>query len=360
LIPYSRQSVSQEDIRAVVTTLRSDFLTTGPKVEEFEETFAEQIGSKYTLAVSSGTAALHTAMTAIDIRPGDEVIVPAITFVATANAVAYMGATPVFADVDSETLLIDLEDIERKITDKTRAIIAVDYAGQPCDYLGLRQIADKHNLFLIDDACHSLGADYLKIPQAFWAHVSCFSFHPVKSITTGEGGMISFEHPMAKTLLKRAKIFRNHGRTERGMEFLGFNYRLSDISCALGISQLKRLPYFIEKRGRIACKYDEAFSKVPGITPLKQIGGHNSARHLYVVKVRKRDKFRKQLADQGIGTQVHYKPVPLEPYYSQPGVAPITEKEWKNIVSLPIYPGMNNGEVRLVIEAVANWGKHGS
>jgi len=355
LIPYNHQNIDQDDIKAVAETLRSDFLTTGPKVEEFEKAFAAKIGSEYTLAVSSGTAALHCAMAAIEIGVGDEVITPAITFVASANCVAYMGAVPVFADVAADTLLIDLEDIERKITAKTKAVIAVDFAGQPCNYLGLRQLADKHNLWLIDDACHSLGADYLKIPHAFWGHINCFSFHPVKSITTGEGGMVSFEHSDAEALYERAKQFRNHGRSERGMETLGFNYRLSDISCALGINQLKRLDHFIDKRSKIANRYNDAFSQVTGVTPLTQLGGCKSSHHLYVIRCKKRNKLRQHLKNKGIGSQVHYRALTLEPYYHNPGSCLISEKVCKEVLSIPIYPGLTNKQVDYIIEVIVDY-----
>ena len=289
MIPYGRQCVDEDDINAVVETLRSEYLTTGPKVAEFEEAVAHFVGVKYAVAVSSGTAALHTAIYALGVEPGDEVIIPVMTFAATASSVVFVGATPVFADVDSETLLIDLNEVQKKITNKTKAIIAVDYAGQPCDYDTLRKIAEHHGLSLVADACHALGGWCKGCAVGSLADLNVFSFHPVKHITTGEGGMITTDNP---ELAQRMRVFRNHGITadhfQRETESswfyeiheLGCNYRITDFQCALGLMQLNKLPLFLERRREIAKRYDEAFANVPEISPLavknnkeKQKGG---------------------------------------------------------------------------------------
>lgn len=277
MIPYGRHFVEEDDIAGVVEVLRSDWLTTGPKVEHFERAFADLVSAKYAVAVSSGTAALHAAMFALGIGPGDEVIVPAMTFAATANCVVFQGGTPVFADVDPETLLIDPLSVSDRITPKTKAIIAVDYAGQPCDYDALEAVAEGHNLTLVADACHSLGARYKERPAGSLASLSAFSFHPVKHITTGEGGMIATDDPK---LAERMRIFRNHGittdhrqREKQGswfyeMQELGYNYRITDFQCALGISQLRKLPGWIALRREIAIRYDEAFRSFARVEPL--------------------------------------------------------------------------------------------
>lgn len=277
LLPYGRQSVDEEDIQAVVEVLRSDYLTTGPKVREFEEAFTAYVGAKYAVAVSSGTAALHAAVFAAGIGAGDEVIVPPMTFAATANAVVFQGGKPVFADVDSDTLLLNPAELEKKITPRTKAIIAVDYAGQPCDYDSLRAITDHHRLMLIADACHALGAMYKGRKVGTLADLNIFSFHPVKHITTGEGGMITTDNPK---FAEQLRIFRNHGittdhreREQQGSWFyemvdLGYNYRLTDFQCALGMSQLGKLAKWVARRQEIAAIYDEALADIPGIQPL--------------------------------------------------------------------------------------------
>ena len=276
-IPYGRQSIDEKDVAAVCSVLRSDWLTTGPKVGEFERAVADYVGAEHGAAVSSGTAALHCAMYALGIGPGDEVIVPPMTFAATANCVVYQGGTPVFADVEPDTLLIDPAEVERKITDRTRAIIAVDYAGQPCDYEALRRIADRHGLALVADGCHALGAEYRGRKDGTLADMTAFSFHPVKHVATGEGGMVVTDD---EAFAEKIRLFRNHGittdhrqREALGSWFyemvdLGYNYRMTDIQCALGISQLKKLPEFLERRRLIAARYDAAFGDSDTIFPL--------------------------------------------------------------------------------------------
>ena len=371
LLPYGRQSVDEEDIAAVVEVLSSDWLTTGPKVAEFERVFADTVGAREAVAVSSGTAALHAAMHALAIGPGDEVIVPAITFAATANCVVYQGGRPVFADVQPDTLLIDPVDVEEKITKRTRAIIAVDYAGQPCDYDSLRVIAAKHGLALVADACHALGAAYRGQPVGQLADLNIFSFHPVKHITTAEGGMVTTEDA---ELARRMRIFRNHGittdhhaRSVAGawsyeITELGFNYRLSDIQCALGLSQLRKLPGWIGQRQAIAREYDASFAGLDAVRPLSTRADVRHAYHLYVVRLNlaqllanRNDVFR-ALRAEGIGVNVHYIPIYLHPYYRsrfdiEPGVCPAAEKAFQEIMSLPIFPLMTDSDVGEVVAA---------
>ena len=372
MIPYGRQRIDDDDIQAIVDILKSDWLTTGPCVESFEKAFAQQVGAQHAVAVSSGTAALHAAMFAIDIGPGDEVIVPAMTFAASANCVVFQGGTPVFSDVEPDTLLIDPIDVERKITKNTKAVIAVDYAGQPCDYDALRKITDRHGIALVDDACHALGASYKNDPVGSIADLSAFSFHPVKHITTGEGGMISTNDT---DLAQRMRTFRNHGittdhrqRESLGSWFyemvdLGFNYRLTDFQCALGISQLKKLPEWIRRRQAIAGLYDEAFESLDSVWPLWLKKDVKHAYHLYVVRLKSTTKALDRstvfriLRDMGIGVNVHYVPVHLHPFYRKrfhtgPGMCPVAEKVYEQIISLPLFPGMSDADILTVIDAV--------
>lgn len=372
MIPYGRQTIDDEDIKAVIEVLGSDWLTTGPKVAEFEEALARYVGVKFAVAVSSGTAALHCAMYALGIGPGHEVIVPTMTFAASANCVVYQGGTPVFVDVASDTLLIDPKDVERKITPQTKAIIAVDYAGQPCDYDALKEIADRHHLSLVADACHSLGATYRGRSVGSLADLSVFSFHPVKHITTGEGGMITTDHEEYANPLR---IFRNHGitsdhrqREAQGSWFyemvdLGYNYRITDFQCALGMSQLQKLPRWLERRREIARQYDEAFAGIKGIGPLAVEGDVRNAYHLYVIRVNKdetgldRKTFFQALRSRGIRVNVHYIPVHLHPFYQKRfgtgrGLCPVAEYAYEQILSLPMYPAMADADIKIVINTV--------
>lgn len=364
-IPYGRQSIDEDDIRAVAETLRSDYLTTGPRVAEFEAAVAGRCGVAQGVAVSSGTAALHAAMHALGIGPGDEVIVPPMTFAATANCVLYQGGTPVFADVDPDTLLLSPAEVERRITPRTRAVIAVDYAGLPCDWDALRAVAGRHGLALVADGCHALGAEHHGRPVGSLADMTVFSFHPVKHIATGEGGMIVTADA---ALADRLRIFRNHGITtdHRGREAsgswryemveLGYNYRLTDIQCALGLSQLAKLPAFLERRRAIARTYDAAFAGT-AVRPLARPEGRLHAYHLYVVRVPRRGEVFASLRAAGIGVNVHYIPVHLHPYYRErlgtgPGLCPVAEAAYEEILSLPLFPGMTDAECATVIAAV--------
>ena len=361
-IPYSRQSIDEKDIAAVCSVLRSDYLTTGPKIEEFEQAICSYVGSKQGVAVSNGTAALHCAMYALGIDSGDEVIIPPITFASTANCVCFMGATPIFADVDPGTMLIDPKEVEARITPRTKAIIGVDYAGQPCDWDSLRVLANKHGLALIADSCHSIGAKYKGNNVGTLADMTIFSFHPVKHITTGEGGMIVTDD---KDYSDKMRIFRSHGittdvstREKTGAWFyemvdLGYNYRISDIQCALGLSQLEKLPEWIKQRQKIAGMYDQFFAENNLSSPLTVRQDRTHVYHLYVVQMKNRDKVFSDLREQGIGVNVHYVPVHLHPYYQKKfgygkGLCPVAEKAYEQLITLPLYPGMTNKDVKMV------------
>jgi perosamine synthetase len=368
-LPYGRHWIDEDDIREVVRVLRSDWLTTGPAVEDFERALADYTGASHAVAVANGTAALHAAMFALQIGPGDEVIVPPLTFAATANCVVYQGATPVFADVAADTLLLDPVSVKEKITPRTKAVIAVDYAGQPCDYDALCGIARSHGLALVADACHALGGIYKGRRVGTLADLSTFSFHPVKPITTCEGGMITTDDP---DLARRMRTFRNHGittghreRSQAGTWFyemtdLGYNYRLSDVQCALGISQLRKLDARVARRREIARQYDLAFASNSAVRPLRARADVAHAYHLYVVSVAAdpgRDKLISALREQGIGANVHYPLVHLHPYYrnyhhGKPGLCPIAEEAYRHILSLPIFPQMTDADVSRVTCAV--------
>ena len=371
LIPYSRQSVDEEDVRFVAEVLRSDWITTGPKVAEFEELFANTVKAKYAVAVSSGTAVLHAAMFALDISSGDEVIVPTMTFAASANCVVFQGGTPVFVDVDPNTLLLDPTQVEVKITPRTKAMIAVDYAGQPCDYDCLKEIAQRHHLVLVADACHSLGGKYKGQGVGTLADLTVFSFHPVKQITTGEGGMVVTDNLEFAVKMRR---FRNHGitaehtqRAEQGTWYyemldLGYNYRLTDFQCALGISQLRKLEKWVKRRQEIANHYDRAFSERLGISPLAVRPDVSHAYHLYVIRLElerlqvNRAQIFSALKAENIGVNVHYIPVHLHPFYrkrfgTKLGDCPVAESVYERIISLPIFPMMKDKDIDDVISA---------
>ncbi len=371
-LPYGRQSVDETDIQAVVEVLRSDWLTTGPKVAEFEEAFATRVGANHALSFSSGTAALHAAAFAAGLKAGDEAITTPLTFAATANCVLYQGAAPVFADVCGDTLNLDPGSIEAKISAKTRAILPVDYAGHPADLTSIVEIARRHNLVVIEDACHALGAEYGGRRVGSIADMTVFSFHPVKHITTGEGGMVATNDAKFAETLRR---FRNHGissdarqRQSAGqwhyeMVLLGFNYRLPDIVCALGIQQLKKLDANLARRREIAARYTEAFREIPGVIPPAVRAEANPAWHLYPIRldlekltVNRAEVFR-ALRAENIGVNVHYIPVHLHPYYRERfgykgGEFPVAEDAYERLISLPMFHGMSDGDAEDVIRAV--------
>ena len=373
-LPYGHQSIEEEDIEAVVQVLRSDWITTGPKVAEFEEAVAAYVDARYAVSFSSGTAALHGAAFAAGLGPGDEAITTPLTFCATANCVLYMGATPVFADVCDDSLNLDPEQVARRITSRTKAVIPVDYAGHPADLDSFSELAQQNGLVIIEDAAHALGAEYKGQRVGSISHMTIFSFHPVKHITTGEGGMVTTDNP---ELASRLRMFRNHGidpkaRQQQGhamgqwyyeMTELGYNYRLSDIGCALGLSQLHRLTDNLKRRREIAGYYTEALAELPGIvTPIER-PETKSAWHLYPVRIQL-DRFgsgRKELFQalraENIEVNVHYIPVHLHPYYRrrfgyQDGEYPMAEAAYESLISLPLFPGMLEQDAQDVIQAM--------
>jgi UDP-4-amino-4,6-dideoxy-N-acetyl-beta-L-altrosamine transaminase len=371
LLPYGRQSVEDADIEAVVRVLRSDWLTTGPVVGQLEGAFATRVGAAYAVVVNSGTAALHAATSAAGIRPGDEVIVPGLTFAASANCVIYQGGTPVFADVRPDTLNLDPAAVEAALTPHTRAIVAVDYSGQPADLDELGAIARQHDLHLIEDAAHALGATYRGRPVGGISPLSTFSLHPVKHITTGEGGVITTQD---ESLAQRMRWFRNHGittdhrqRAEKGGWFyemvdLGYNYRLPDLNCALGLSQLDRLDAWLARRRAIARSYDAAFTGAPGLTPPVSLPDREPAWHIYPLRLDLdqlrvgRAKVFAALRAENIGVNVHYIPVYWHPYYQalgyRKGICPRAEEAYERLITLPLFPAMSDRDVTDVIEAV--------
>lgn len=368
MLPYGHQWIGEDDIEAVIQVLRSDWLTTGPNVAQFEEAFAAQVGAKYAVGVCNGTAALHAAVFAAGIGPGDEVIVPAMTFAASANCVLYQSGTVIFADVCSDTLNLDPACVEALITPRTCAIVTVDYTGQPSDLDELNALAARHKLTVIEDASHALGATYRQRLVGNLAHLTTFSLHPVKHITTGEGGVITTDDP---NLAARLRLFRNHGittdhrqRETTGSWFyemvdLGFNYRLTDFQCALGLSQLKKLPDWLARRREIATSYNKNLDTLPEIELPPVFNDRQSAWHLYVIRLNLerlevgRAEIFKALRAENIGVNVHYIPVPWHPYYQQrgyaPGQWPVTEAAYERLISLPIFPAMSDQDVEDVI-----------
>lgn len=372
LLPYGHQSIDENDIRAVVDVLRSDWLTTGPKVAEFEEAFAAYVGAKHAVSFSSGTAALHGAAFAAGLQAGDEAITTPMTFAATANCVLYQGATPVFADVTPDTLNLDPEQVASRITPATRAILPVDYAGHPADLDAILQLASRHRLAVIEDASHALGAEYRGRRVGSISHMTVFSFHPVKHLTTCEGGMVTTDRDDFAQNLRR---FRNHGisseareRQSAGQWFyemvvLGYNYRLSDIGCALGMSQLSRMPGNIARRRQIALRYVSGFHRFRGVICPVVRDEIRPAHHLFPIRldlaeltVGRAEIFR-ALRAENIGVNVHYIPVHLHPYYRERfgykgGEFPVAENAYQSLISLPMFHAMTDQDVDDVILAV--------
>lgn len=370
-LPYSRQMIGEDDIRAVAKVLRSPFLTQGPAVKEFEDALAKYAGARYCVAFSNGTAALHGAYFAAGFAKGDEVIVPALTFAATGNAALYLGAKPVFADIDASSGNIDVEDASRKIIKHTKGIVAVDYAGLPADLHSVRSLAKKHKLVFIEDAAQGLGASYKGKKLGTQADMTMFSFHPVKSITTGEGGAILTNN---KAYFDKLLMFRTHGLTRdpkklkdkksaawhQEMQLLGYNYRLTDIQAALGTSQMKKLDRFVKARRAAAKRYFDLLENVPGIAIPPRAGLENSAWHLFVVRVdpRIRDKVFAALREAGIGVQVHYLPVYLHPYYHSlgypKGLCPRAEEFSASCISIPLFPHITRKEQMFVVHTLGD------
>ncbi len=371
MLPYGRQTVSEEDIQAVAEVLRSDWLTTGPKVGEFEERFAAWLGAKYAVSFSSGTAALHASAFTAGLGPGDEAITTPMTFCATANCVMYQRATPVFADVSRDTLNLDPGGVAKAVSSRTKAIIAVDYAGHPADLDALLEVARRHGIPLIEDACHALGANYRGKRVGGIADMTVFSFHPVKHLTTGEGGMVTTNDAKLAETLRR---FRNHGistearqRQASGqwhyeMVLLGFNYRLTDIACALGLSQLTSLAENLARRREIAMQYAAAFRDLSQVIPPNVRAEANPAWHLYPIRVDlanltvDRGQIFRALRAENIGVNVHYIPVHLHPYYRDlghsDGECPVAEAAYDRLISLPMFHGMTDADVGDVVRAV--------
>lgn len=370
-LPYGHHHVDEADIRAVVGVLRSDWLTTGPMVPKFEETFAAKVGSRYAVALSSGTAALHGAVFAAGIGTGDEVITTPLTFVASANCVLYQDGTPVFADIQADTLNIDPTQVAIKITSRTRAIIPVDFAGQAADYDELAAIAEEHGLVVIEDAAHALGATYKSRNIGTMATMTVFSLHPVKHITSGEGGVVTTDDP---ELARRLRIFRNHGITSEvrerlsegawlyEMAALGYNYRLTDVQCALALSQLDKLEAWLARRRAIAARYNAAFCEMPELEPPVIRADRDPAWHIYVIRlnlarlrVGRAEVFR-ALRAENIGVNVHYILVTWHPYYQKlghtKGEVPAAEEAYERVLTLPLFPGMDEVDVEDVIVAV--------
>jgi UDP-4-amino-4,6-dideoxy-N-acetyl-beta-L-altrosamine transaminase len=377
-LPYARQWVEEDDIEAVRAVLQGNWLTTGPAVAAFEREFAARVGAAYAAAVSSGTAALHVACFAAGVRYRDEVITTPLTFVASANCALFLGARPVFADIDPKTYNICPEEIEKKITPRTKAIIAVDFTGQPADLDAIRMIARRHNLVVIEDAAHALGAMYKGHSVGGLSDLTVFSFHPVKHITTGEGGMVTTNN---EELYRRLLLFRNHGIVrERELlvenqgpwyyevQDLGYNYRLTDIQAALGLSQLKKLDRFLARRWQIAAIYNEACAALPEVEIPCSVPGAISAWHLYILALHldKLAKSRREIFEalraENIGVNVHYLPVYRHPFYRQlegPGncdrqsfFCPRAEELYERFITLPLFPAMTDQDIADVVAAV--------
>lgn len=371
-LAYGRQSIDDKDIESVINILKGDYLTTGPTILKFEETIANYVGTKYAVAVSNGTAALHMACYAAGIGPGDEVLVSAITFVASSNCVLYCGGTPVFVDIDPYTYNMDVSKIEDMITPKTKAIIPVDLTGQPVDIDRILEIAEKHNLIVIEDGAHALGSEYKEKKVGSKADMTEFSFHPVKPVTTGEGGIIVTN---SKEFYEKMILFRSHGITRKkellndnqGPWYyeqidLGYNYRITDLQCALGISQMNKLDKFIDRRREIANIYNKEFIGMEEVTIPFQEQFSNSGWHIYVIalnldelSVGRKDIFI-ALQKENIGVNVHYSPVYLHPYYKKlgykKGECKIAERVYERIITIPLFPGMSNKDAMDVVAAV--------
>lgn len=372
-LPYGTQSLDQEEIDEVIDSLKSDWITTGPKMRLFENKFKNYIGSKYAVAVNSGTAALHIATSAIDVNPGDEVIATPLTFVASANCIVYRGGKPVFADIKKDTYNINPEEIEKKITSKTKAIIPVHFAGQPCDMDEINEIAEKHDLYVIEDAAHAIDAKYKGKKIGTISDLSIFSFHPVKNITTAEGGMVTTNND---DLYEKLLMYRTHGISKDAvkrfgksggfyydMKYLGYRYNMSELHAALGIHQLDKLKSFQKRRRDIVKIYNEKLQKLDEIKiPFKKKNVKHSW-HLYVIQLKleklkvDRDYIFKALREENIGVNVHYIPVHYHSYYKnkfnlRKGILPNVEWLFPRLLTIPLFPKMTNNDVSDVVDSI--------
>lgn len=372
-ISYGRQCIEEDDIQAVTDVLKSDYLTCGPKVDELERALCDYTGAKYAVAVSNGTAALHCACIAAGIGPGDEVITTPITFAASANCVLYCGATPVFADIDPDTYNISPKSIREHITEKTKAVVAVDFTGQVVEIEEIRKICDEYHLLFIEDAAHSIGSSYDGKMVGSLADITTFSFHPVKTVTGGEGGAVLTSR---KDLYDKIYLAHVHGITHDAAQMmedhpegwyyeqvsLGYNYRLTDFQSALVLSQLNKIQRFKARRRQIVNRYNEAFSGIPQLIVQKEIPQSDTCRHLYILRLAldrlkcSRLEFFNALAAENVQPQVHYVPVYWFPHYQklgfQEGCCPVAEKVYEGIMSIPLYPAMTDQDVEDVIRAV--------
>jgi UDP-4-amino-4,6-dideoxy-N-acetyl-beta-L-altrosamine transaminase len=375
-ISYGHQSIDDDDIQAVVSVLKSDFLTQGPAIAQFEKDICTITGAKYCVALSNATAALHIAVAALEPNPGDEGITTPNTFLASSNCFVYNGMKPVFADIDARTYNIDPSEIRKHITDKTRVLIPVHFAGQACEMTAIRKIADENKLAIIEDAAHAIGSQYPDgsyVGCCKYSDMTVFSFHPVKTITTGEGGAITTnDGNLYNKLLKlrshgttkaASELTRNPGPWYYEMQTLGFNYRMTEMQAALGVSQLKKLSSFKARRREIVAAYNEAFRGVPWIITPYEASGMSSCFHLYVVQIdftalgKTRKQVMAELLEKGVGTQVHYIPVHLQPFYQEnygyhEGDYPVAEHYYDRELSLPLYPGMTDADVQTVINTI--------
>lgn len=381
-INYGRQNITQDDIDLVVKTLKSDYLTQGPLVKEFEEEFAKYVGAKYAVAVTNGTDALHLCNMVMNVKRGDKVITSPITFVASANSVLYCGGEVEFVDIDKQSFTIDLDKLESKLASVPigtyKGVIPVDLAGYPVDVQRLRKIADKYKLWIVEDACHAPGGYFIDsynkkqlCGNGNFADLQIFSFHPVKHIATGEGGMVTTNN---KELYNKLKLLSSHGITKDEtllqenhgawyyeMQELGYNYRLSDINCALGVSQLKRADKGVKTRNEIAEKYNKAFKNISEITIPYLAKNIYHAYHLYIIQIDKRKELYDYLRENKIFAQIHYIPVHLQPYYKnmgwKKGDFPIAENYYDKALSLPMFPTLTNKEQNFVIEKIIEFVK---
>ncbi|MDA8875938.1 UDP-4-amino-4,6-dideoxy-N-acetyl-beta-L-altrosamine transaminase [bacterium] len=396
--PYGRQAIDEDDISSVVAALRSDYLTCGPEVEAFENEFAQFVGAKYAVAVSNATDALHLAMRVAKISEGDRVVTSPNTFLSSANCAAFVGATPDFCDINPDTLNLDAKALAENWKDDTKAVIAVAYAGQAAEMPAIAGVARSHGAIVIEDACHGTGGGFSyegkdwKLGGHPWADMTTFSFHPVKTMTTGEGGILVTDH---LEYAQQARLLRSHGMVRTSEDFIGFgtdreayveqgpwiyemqelgyNFRITDLQCALGRSQLKKLPKFIERRLQIVARYNEAFADLAWLQVPKlgswlldqNESGKSLSWHLYTVQIefsklqKTRTEVMTELREKGVGSQVLYIPVHLQPYYRKTygyeyGKCPIAEDCYERVLSLPLFPSMTEEEISKVIEAVRN------